>query len=665
MLVAVTPVQKVITLITELSSQIEDEGASEAAEYEKFSCFCKNQAGYKAAAIERSDEKIEVLTADITKLDADIDELNGEITDLGSRIEELTTEIDTEVEKRTKEHKTYVEKEADVSSAISAVARAIEALKASKGAMKDAKLNLAEIHAVAKAHSDRISAKQLKAIDALTKQQPAAYTFGGNDIIATLDTLKVDFRKEKEELDTTEFEARSSSDKKVLGLRNEKKFKEKSKAQKEAIVGAKSEDKQKAEKDKTEEENARSADEEFAAELTKQCKDRAEEFDQRSKKRAGELTALAEALEILKTGVQDKTSANKKLAQVQVHDDAKKAPTSFLQLRRGASKVSATEIQQRVLEHLDAAADRIGSSVLAAVAAKVSTQEDHFVKVRGIIKDLVQKLKDQAEAEATTKSFCDKEMGKAVTNRDEQALKQEEQTTIISEKTAEKAQLKQEIATLAQEIADLNKALNEATQLRTEEKANNQKTIANAGAGAEAVGKALSVLNSFYGALLQTQFKYTPPKGDRSGQTVGDRAPGGGSKGDYEGNKEASGGIVGLLEVIKSDFLRTEETVGQEEKDAQKAFDDFQVETEKSVEAKNDEKDTKETDVTNCEEAITTAKDDLKDAQRLHGSALEELDKLKPMCVDGEETYEMRRKKREDEIAALRQAQKILDEWKN
>jgi len=33
------------------------------------------------------------------------------------------------------------------------------------------------------------------------------------------------------------------------------------------------------------------------------------------------------------------------------------------------------------------------------------------------------------------------------------------------------------------------------------------------------------------------------------------------------------------------------------------------------------------------------------------------------MCVDGTETYAERVKKREEEIAALKEALKILDEW--
>jgi len=69
--------------------------------------------------------------------------------------------------------------------------------------------------------------------------------------------------------------------------------------------------------------------------------------------------------------------------------------------------------------------------------------------------------------------------------------------------------------------------------------------------------------------------------------------------------------------------------------------------------------------VANAEDAITEAKDNLNEATNLKDGALEELAKLKPMCVDGGESYAERKKKRVEEIEALKEAMKILDEWQN
>jgi len=260
-----------------------------------------------------------------------------------------------------------------------------------------------------------------------------------------------------------------------------------------------------------------------------------------------------------------------------------------------------------------------------------------------------------AEAEATHKTFCDEEMSKAVTGRDEQQLSMETHEATISQKEAEKQQLMGEIAEISSEISDLTKALNEQTELRENEKAINEKTIADATAGKAAVGQAIQLLKDFY-AFVQ----YKPPKSDRDDATVEDLAPETSWEGEYKGKTDASKGIIGLLETIEADFDRTLSTVCQQETDAETAFGTFKTETETSIGTKDAEKKTKSDEVGVAEGAIVTAKDGLKDAGDLHGSALTELEKLRAMCVEGEESFAERKEAREQEIAALKQALQSL-----
>lgn len=222
-----------------------------------------------------------------------------------------------------------------------------------------------------------------------------------------------------------------------------------------------------------------------------------------------------------------------------------------------------------------------------------------------------------------------------------------------------------EIEQLTEEIAELHKSLNEATELRAEEKAGNDKTLTMSEGGKEAVESAISILKDFYESAAFLQNGYTPPNSDRAGNTVGDLAPKTSFDSDYKGKQGASKGILGMMEVILSDFKRTIDTVTTEEGDAVKAFDKFETDTKASITAKEGEKETKEGDVVTAEDAITDAKDALNGAKNLKAGALKELEKLKAMCVEGEESYAERRKKREDEIAALKEALKILEEWQS
>merc|ERR1719191_2343011 len=123
-----------------------------------------------------------------------------------------------------------------------------------------------------------------------------------------------------------------------------------------------------------------------------------------------------------------------------------------------------------------------------------------------MIKDLVAKLEADAAAEADQKAWCDEEMEKSTSKRDENIGAIEGDLAAKSTAEAKIAKLEEEIATLMSEVAELTKALNEATELRGQEKAENTKTTADATAGLAGVTKAMKILKDFYdNALIQTK----------------------------------------------------------------------------------------------------------------------------------------------------------------
>merc|ERR1719163_1433471 len=100
-----------------------------------------------------------------------------------------------------------------------------------------------------------------------------------------------------------------------------------------------------------------------------------------------------------------------------------------------------------------------------------------------MIKDMIAKLEADASAEADQKAWCDEEMEKSTSKRDENIGAMEGDLASKSTAEAKIAKLEEEIATLTSEVAELRKALNEATELRGQEKAENTKTLADANAG--------------------------------------------------------------------------------------------------------------------------------------------------------------------------------------
>lgn len=630
------------------------EGKKEAEQYDKFACFCKEQADEKLYAIEKSTAKIEKQTARINKLEGEIADLNTAINALTGKIEAKEAEIKDAEDIRSAQHADYVEEDEKMQAAIKAIKGAIKALKDSKKSIKDngGRVDLVQLRSFARSLKASRAVRVNAAIDQL--QKPASFEYQSNDIIATLESLKDQFLENKKELDQEEFETNSAFERKRLGLQTEVKFATKEKDEKTTIMEAKNEEKANTEDDKSQEIKEKDADQSFLDELTSECEQKAADWDQRSKARAGELKALSEALNVLKEGASEQYGANKKL------NLAQKA-TSFLQLRGTSAEALKVAATMRAEGLLSREAKLLKSPILSVMSMKVKLAADHFVKVRGLIKDLIQKLEDDAEAEATQKGFCDKEMGDAVRSRDQANAALEVAVGNINKLTSEKDSLNKEVNDLKQAIADNLKSLNEATELRNSEKDENTVTVETATEGKEAVEMAIGVLNEFYNnAFIQT--KYTPPNAGRDGETVGDKAPESFS-GSYHGNQDAAKGIVGLLDVILSDFERTISTTTDEETSAQSSFETYEQDIKDDNDAKDDDITKKKNRIADIKDELVDEQEDKEDAITKKDEAKKELQKLKPLCVEGEETYAQRVAKREKEIEALKEAMTLLDEW--
>lgn len=324
------------------------------------------------------------------------------------------------------------------------------------------------------------------------------------------------------------------------------------------------------------------------------------------------------------------------------------------------------------------------ASSFASVLLKVKLG-DHFKSIRKMIQDMITKLEKQVLAEQEQKDWCDEQMKKTHDARKEAEGKIQDESSTIDEQTARSNQLQHEITELQKEIAADQKAKAEASEIRKEEKKDNDETVRDAREGLAAVKSAIDVLKTFYednaGNSEELDLIQKPElinDGEQSelyradgegadGKTISDTRPESGNfDTKYDGNQAESKGIIGILEIIQSDYERTVDTISADETAAAAEWKTNDENAATKIKTDQDTAATKSDEKAEAEENVTAATDALKSAEEDRKLRMEELAQLKPLCTAtaSAEQLEERRKRRQQEVKGLREALDILREFK-
>merc|ERR1719207_48547 len=141
---------------------------------------------------------------------------------------------------------------------------------------------------------------------------------------------------------------------------------------------------------------------------------------------------------------------------------------------------------------------QLASRMAMAIRAGSRGGADPFAKVKGLISNMIEKLLKEAEADATEKAFCDKEMAETEQKKADKEAAIEKLSTQIDSQNAKSAKLKEEVATLQKELSELAKAQAEMDKLRAEEKSAFDTNSAEMEKGIKGVQLALKVLREYY-----------------------------------------------------------------------------------------------------------------------------------------------------------------------
>ena len=122
--------------------------------------------------------------------------------------------------------------------------------------------------------------------------------------------------------------------------------------------------------------------------------------------------------------------------------------------------------------------------------------------------EMIEKLLNEANEEATHKAFCDEELSKSRASQEEKTMKLDKYSARIDSATTTMAELEEAIKGLEGEIAEMDAAMAEASKIRNEEHEDYVKASSDFKASAEAVAAAIQVLKSYYeGSFIQLSAK--------------------------------------------------------------------------------------------------------------------------------------------------------------
>merc|ERR1712129_467930 len=355
--------------------------------------------------------------------------------------------------------------------------------------------------------------------------------------------------------------------------------------------------------------------------LHKDCLTKAQDFEAETKSRSEEVKALAEAKKILKEttgGAEAQTYGLNQESFLQITSKASLAQFEAVRFVRDLARKE----NSRALTQLSS---RLEMTVRTSTA-------DPFAKVKGLISDMIESLEEAADADATEKAFCDKELAETRAKKEDKTAEIEKLTTKIDQMSARSAKLKEEVAALQKALADLMSAQAEMDKLRAEEKTAYTKNRAELEQGLDGVKLALKVLSDYYD-----------------------------SDASHNAAEGAGSSIIGLLEVAESDLekglaevIATEEMAAATSEKETKENEIDKVTKQQDVKYK-----TKEAD--ELDAAVAEATADKTGVQAELDPVLKYLKTLEDRCIAKAETYAERKTRREAELAGLKEALQILE----
>jgi DNA repair exonuclease SbcCD ATPase subunit len=638
-----------VQLLKGLAAKVTNEGEGEQREYEQLVAFCEDNAKTLQHNLKTGGERKESLVAVIEKAEADIEVVDTKISELSNSIAQAEEDLDRATKIRNKEHEDWVAADAELMQTVDALQRAINVIK--KGMTHEF---MQVDQAAAKKLADSLAVVlEAKGIETETRAQLtgllqakdesddglAAYlqatqkskTGNGSAILDTLGDLENKASSQRADAQKKETNAQFNYDLLKQSLTDQLKTENKEQADARQKKAELNEIKSNAQGDLDATNSDLQSDTESLRDLQTDCMQKASDHETSVKERGEELKALAAAEKV----IQEKTGG------------ADSRANSLLQLDSSTEEQVDSSIPGTI-KMLRTLGSKTGDMKLSLLASEMTTAsetdstdgEDVFAKVKGLIRDMLAKLQEEAKEEAKKHEYCEAQKKEAAGKVDEAQTDVDKTTSRIDKSDSTIVQLGEQITQVQGELSELETMKGQATanrQMEHEQFLVAQKEYSQ---GIEGVQMAIKVLKDYYGK--NSEFLQQQASND-----------------DHSG---AASGIIGLLEVAESDFSKLLAEVEADEDEAAKAFEVFMKESKVSKAEKETALKYAKKEKSHVEKHLSELKDDLDAQQDELDANLDFQAKIKKECSQKVETYEERVAKREAELQGLKTALQVLEE---
>jgi len=665
------PVNKVITLLKDMLTQLEKEAKEDEEIYDKMACWCETNDKEKTKSIADAQTRISDLTSRVEELTAKSSELNTVIDQLGKEIDANKEALDKATAIRTKQQAEFNSEEKDLLSSISALKFSVQTLGKNRESLLQQPHNhvaatiAASVKSAMKKHASMLSGvfthRERRAVTAflqgaqapddqlpddlfgsdepklsLTEAKASApeYAPQGGEIFGILSQMKETFEtnlanSQKEEMENQKaFEDLKSAKEEEINEGQERLD------TKTTELADTDEKKEAAKGDNEDTKNSLDKDQKFLAMLKDKCQNADAEWEERQKDRQVEMEAVSKATAVLTAD--------------DAHDlFTKTFNPSLLQKQRAMHSERRTQVSKL----LSKVANKVHNPRLATLAVKVRL--DAFTRVKKSIDDMVTQLGKEKEDEIMRKDFCEEEFRTNEAQVEKAQREKEDINASIEDLEMTIKDLQDASDKTKAEVAENQAELKKAAETRDAEAKEFQETVADQRATQKLLAAALNVLKGVFakkGAALLEQ--------DQDSQEKQDPAAPEGFK-TYKKNAGAPG-VMGLIEQIIADAKTMEADAIRSEEDAKEAYEAFVKETNDTIEAK-------QADIVNKSQKKAKGETAMVEAKESKENVVTELEQLANSeaqlhqdCDFILKNFSIRQTAREEEIEALKQAKAIL-----